>query len=108
MKGMNRLNGRLLRLSAQCESALGDALRQAGNHAREAARRNAPVKTGALRASVQMEEYPLAMRLKADCSYAAAVELGGLYRPARPFLLPACRAADYPARAARALKECIK
>ena len=53
-----------------------------------------PVDTGRLRGSLSVRSAGLSASVVSDCPYAAFVELGSGRSAARPFLLPALRAAQ--------------
>ena len=92
MTGVDRLRAKLLAVAPACESAGEEAARQAADGARDLAAGLAPVETGRLRGSLTVTSAGTSAEVCADCEYAAAVELGGRGRPARPFMLPAAQA----------------
>lgn len=92
MKGVDRLRAKLLAVAPACRQAAEEAVRQGAEDAARAAAALAPVDTGRLRGSIAARASGLSAEVSADCDYAAAVELGGQHRPARPFLLPAAQA----------------
>lgn len=107
MKGLESALGRINNLPARCRSALENVIRDATHETRDRAKGLAPVRTGALRASIRDHASDLEGRVETDCPYGAAVELGGLYTPAHPFLMPAARQSNYHERAKAALKEIL-
>lgn len=108
MRGLDSALAHLSALPGRAgEAALG-AAREAAAEAALQARAAAPVQTGALRASLSAVFREDGAEAKTACPYAALVEGGTRRTPARPFLLPAARGADYFARAARALREAVK
>jgi len=60
------------------------------------AKRRCPVKTGALRESIRADtaqtDAEITAAIRTDLDYAAAVEMGTIARPPRPYLAPAFRA----------------
>ena len=107
---MNVLSQLIRRFSALPEALRAAALSAADDAASEAvetARSMVPVRTGALKASIAAEPLPDGAQILVSQPYAAAVELGSLHAPPQPYLLPAAREADYPARTARAVKEVL-
>ena len=107
---MNALSQLIRRYSALPEALRAAALTAASDtaeHAAQTAQALVPVRTGALKASIAAETLPDGARFLASRPYAAAVELGSLHAAPQPYLLPAAREADYPARAARAAKEVL-
>lgn len=108
MKGLDRAGIRLAQISSRAAAEAERTLKECGEMALEAARRNAPVQTGALRAAISLQCSPVSAIVKTGCPYAGAVEWGGRFTPARPFLAPAAGEADYFARMQRALKECMR
>ena len=107
---MNALSQLILRLDALPETLRAAALSAADDAASEAveiAQSLVPVRTGALKASIAAEPLPNGAQILASRPYAAAVELGSLHTAPQPYLLPAAREADYPARTARAVKEVL-
>ncbi len=107
---MNALFQLIRRFSALSEALRAAALSAAQGTAHEAAKTAqalVPVRTGALKASIAAEPLPNGALIRANQPYAAAVELGSLRAVPQPYLLPAAREADYPARAAQAAKEVL-
>ena len=99
----------------RCFSALPEAFRaaalsaaqDAAHEAAKTAQSLVPVRTGALKASIAAEPLPNGALIRASRPYAATLELGSLRAAPQPYLLPAAREADYPARAAQAAKEVL-
>jgi len=108
MKGLYQTVIRLTEIGRRATEGAEKTLKECGALALETARRNAPVQTGALRASISLQCSPVLAIVKTSCPYAGAVEWGGRFTPARPFLAPAAWEADYFARMQRALKECMR
>ena len=107
---MNALPELIRRFSALPEAFRAAALSAAGDAAAQAvqiAQGLVPVRTGALKASIAAETLPDGALIRAERPYAAVVELGSLHSAPHPYLLPAARQADFPARAARAAKEVL-
>lgn len=67
-----------------------------------------PVRTGALRNSLQQNTWAVGAEILARRPYAIYLEYGTRRMSARPFLLPAAREADYLARMIRAMQEAIQ
>ena len=107
MSAADRLREKLLRLGPACGEAAESAVKAAAEKAAAEAAALAPVATGRLRGSVVAEIDGLSASVSAGCDYAAPVELGSRGRPARPFLLPAAQASDFPAQAAALAKKAI-
>ena len=107
MKGLSGVLSRLSALPGKAERAALDAALDAARAGALLARGMAPVKTGALRASISASPREQGAEISSDCPYAAAVELGGRYQAARPFLLPGAAGSDYFARSARAIQEAL-
>ena len=107
MKGLAPALRRLHDLPDRAEQAALSSARTASERALQSARSSAPVRTGALRASLTAEPLPCGAALRTACPYALQVERGALRTPARPFLAPAFREANYPALICQALKEAI-
>lgn len=66
-----------------------DAARAELEAVREEAKALCPKETGALQASIHVRITADGGEVVADAPYAAAVEIGSIYRQAQPFLLPA-------------------
>ena len=108
---MNGLDPVLRRLSAMphlAESAAKSGALAAAQSALRLSRHLVPVQTGRLRASLAAVSHPAGAALTADCPYAASVELGTRYSPARPFMMPALRATDYPRILSQFLREVLR
>jgi HK97 gp10 family phage protein len=83
----------------EMHKALEGALDAAADTATRSAKRRAPVRTGALRASiartpVEQKRGGFVVRITADVPYARFVEYGGARTPAHAFLRPAARASS--------------
>ena len=107
MMELSRLAIRLSALPKALSDAAQAAAESAAALAAETARELSPVRTGALRASIISMPLGDGAEVRANRPYAALVELGSLRASPHPYLLPAARLADYPARAARAVKEAL-
>ena len=107
MSAEKRALAQLNALPGRAEAALAAAALQAAQNTALQARTSAPRRTGALRASVFAASAEGGAKASASVPYAALIELGSLRRPARPFLLPAARQADFSALAQAALQEVI-
>ena len=107
MNGMDRLAERIRAIPGYCAEAGLRAARESAEAAREEAAANAPVDTGRLRGSIAVSAMENGAAVRADCDYAACVELGTRRAAARPFLFPAAQAqvGAFPERAARYFKE---
>jgi len=95
IKGLPALERKLALLPGLVRSAGSRAVRDETDEAADDARRNAPVKTGTLRESVQSEydDKSIRGRVAATARYAKFVEHGTDDTPAQPFMLPAAEAA---------------
>ena len=107
MNGITEWMNRLSALPGKISGAALSAAQASAEAAAEGARELVPVRTGALRASIAAAPLPNGALIRADRPYAAQVELGSLHTAPHPYLLPAARRVDYPARAARAVQEVI-
>lgn len=99
MKNAAALTARLSALPDRAGRLLSQAALDAARAAAAAAQAGAPVRTGALQASIAASPLPRGAAAGASVPYAGYVE------QKQPYLSPALEQADYPARAARALKE---
>ena len=108
MTGLDAALRRLSALPERLEAAALSAADAAAREAVQAARSLVPVRTGALRASIRVQPLSNGASAEAAQPYAFLVEAGSTRVPARPYLLPAARLADYPRRAARACQEVLK
>jgi HK97 gp10 family phage protein len=95
VKGLPALERKLALLPRLVRSAGARAVRGETDEARDDARRNAPVKTGTLRESIQAEydDKTITGRVAATARYAKFVEHGTDDTAAQPFMLPAAEAA---------------
>lgn len=105
MTGVSALSARLSALPGKMRSALERAALDAARKTAEDARHAAPVRTGALRASIAAIPVPGGAKSSAGAPYAAIVEGGSRRAAAQPFLRPAFEMSDFAARAARAIQE---
>jgi len=105
MTGLPACLARLSSLPGKAKRACEKAALEAAKAAEAEARSLAPVRTGALRASIRASAAPSGAVVSASAPHAAPVEQGSGNRPAHPYLLPAVQKSDYAARAARALGE---
>ena len=108
MTGLPAALRRLSALQGRLEAAALSAADAAAREAVQAARSLVPVRTGALRASIRVQPLSNGAVVEAARPCAFLVEAGSLRVPARPYLLPAARLADFPGRAARACQEVLK
>jgi len=108
MKGLSSLLSHLSRLPGQGKNALSRAAMEAAEETAFLARSAAPVKTGALRRSIDIRFAEEGWEVYTDCPYAGAVEKGNGRVKAQPFLSPSVLPGDYYARAARVIREEIK
>ena len=102
MKGLSSLLGRLSALPAQAQAAVERAALEAARAAAQSAAQAAPVRTGALRASIQAKPAPRGSAVSAAVPYAGIVE------EKKPYFAPAVRGSDFAARCARALREGLR
>lgn len=107
MKGLQSAIGRIRSISPRCRQAMEGIIGKTVQLTRDEAQGMAPVRTGALRASIRSRASGLEGAVETGCPYGAAVELGTLCTPARPFLLPAARQSKYHENAKNALKEML-
>lgn len=108
MKGLSSLLSHLSRLPGQGKNALSRAAMEAAEETVFLAKGAAPVKTGALRRSIDIRPAEEGWEAYTDCPYAGAVEKGNGRMKAQPFLAPSVFPGDFFARAARAIREKIK
>lgn len=91
-KGLNELNRKLSKVSAQQTKTLMNeiVLKRSGDLQRVAMQK-APVDTGFLKRSIQLEHIPAITqgRTYATAEYAIFQELGTRYQPGTPFMRPA-------------------
>lgn len=84
---MRALAKKLPGIPAALERELAGVLAANADRAAETARKNVPVDTGELRASILRESGGLSARVSASAEYAAMVEYGTRGMPPRPFML---------------------
>lgn len=107
MTGLQSALSGLQRIESRLRANIRKENDQAAQHALKTAQILVPVRTGALRNSLQAQSAPLGMEISAHRPYALYLEYGTKRMSARPYLLPAAREADYPARMLRAMQEAI-
>ena len=107
MTGLSGVLGRLASLPGSLQEASLRAAQTAAQEAAAQARSMAPVRTGALRASIAAAPAPRGAQAAASCPYAAIVELGSLRSAAQPYLLPGALAVDYAGLCGQALREAM-
>lgn len=93
---MRALARKLPGISAALEGEMAGALAASAARAAEEARKNVPVDTGELRASICWEAGGLSARVSAAAEHAALVEYGSRHMPPRPFMLRTAQAARQP------------
>lgn len=101
--GLNSLRDLAPRVMEVVDAELNDAAEEIQFLAQELA----PVRTGALKASIHVQRIDhLALQVRADAPYAAYVEYGTSRMAAQPFMTPAIEAvrAEYIARIAQAVR----
>lgn len=108
MRGLEITLARLGALPGRVREAAREAALAAAQETAAQAQAGAPVRTGALRSSIAFSATDTGAETAARCGYAGMVEWGTRFCPARPFLLPAARSADYFARAGREIQEALK
>ena len=108
MRGLSSAMARFNALPNRVEAAAREAALAAAQETAARAQAGAPVRTGALRASLAFSSTEAGAETTARCAYAGFLEWGTRFCPARPFLLPAALGADYFTRAARAIEEAVK
>ena len=108
MKGVDQVISRLLALPARADQQLKKAAVDCALEAEAKTREHAPLRTGALSASISATESNTGAAVSAAAPYAGIVEQGASRRPARPYLLPAAQASAFAARARQALSEGLK
>ncbi|MBQ9263737.1 MAG: HK97 gp10 family phage protein [Clostridia bacterium] len=102
MTGLSSLLSRLAALPGRAQAALTKAAVESAQAAAAAARSNAPVRTGALRASIAAAPDGPGAKAAAGVPYAGYVEQHA------PYFAHALDSSDYAARAARALQEGLR
>lgn len=108
MKNAAALLNRLSALPARARQILSAAALEAARQTARAAQSAAPVRTGALRASIAASPEENGARVETGVPYAGPVEMGTGHMRAQPFLQPAFDQNDFTARAARMLKEGLR
>lgn len=103
MRGLSALTGKLNDQARGLEQKALEARDEAARAAMEQAKTYAPVKTGALRDSIQAEDG----RVYTNCPYAGAVEFGGVHTSPQPFLSRAADGAKYAQMAQQKAREAI-
>ena len=102
MTGVSALLSRLAALPPRVQAAAERACLEAARAAADQARQAAPIRTGALRASISAKGRGESAQAIASVPYAGIVE------SRTPFLSPSAQSADFSARLARALKEGLR
>ncbi len=105
MKGASAALRRFSALDGKARQALRHACDAAARDTLSQARAAVPVRSGRLRASLAVSSLENGMKVTASAPYAILIEQGGGRSPAQPYLQPAARRTDFPARALRALQE---
>lgn len=103
MRGLAHVTEKLLRQARALQENALDARDESARAAMERAWENAPVRTGALRASIRMEEG----KVYTDCPYAGAVEFGNRHTAPQPFLSTAADGVGYLKTAQEKAREAI-
>ena len=90
-ESLRKLMAKLGKLGPAAEEAMKEALSRGGDTLRDAAKANAPVKTGKLRDSIEsaVSDGGRSATIGTDVPYGAAVELGTANMDAQPYLFPA-------------------
>jgi HK97 gp10 family phage protein len=102
IRGMDEVLARLRALDPQMQAAARDGLEAGADLMEAKIRKAAPVKSGALKASIRRGSVTgagsrLRVEVKTDVRYASFVELGTSKMSARPFMRPGFKAAKNPA-----------
>lgn len=83
-------SGDINKIAAHDRARIGRAMGETAQIAASVARQLVPVRTGALRDSIYVEQRgDLTFYVGASESYASFIELGTVFSPAQPFLRPA-------------------
>ena len=91
--GIPEMNAALARKAEELQAAAKEAVSQEVENIADDARRTAPRKTGALRASIRGDASGLRGTVKATARHATFVEHGTYKDPAQPFMHPAAERA---------------
>lgn len=91
LQGVSKVRQVLLAFQAQKKAQVRQVVATFGLLIESEAKRNAPVDTGRLRASIHLELRPdgLGGEVATNLTYAPIIELGGRRQRAQPFLFPA-------------------
>lgn len=87
--GSFKFTSNISKFDSQMEKNLDVALKDIGKFIQKEAAENAPVKTGALRSSIDYQVSGDELQVGSDLDYAAKIELGDSKVNAQPFLEPA-------------------
>ena len=105
--GFNSAISRLHAMPQRLSALVNLETEQTAQEALKTAQQLVPVRTGALRNSLQYHPIANGAEILARRPYAIYLEYGTHRMSARPFLLPALRESDYWARMIRAMQEAI-
>lgn len=105
--GLESALSRLRQMPGMLTAQVNPETEKAAQDALKMAQTLVPVRTGALRDSLQQIITETGAEILARRPYAIYLEYGTRRMSARPFLLPALRESDYPARMIRAMQEAI-
>lgn len=88
IKGIEKLVYEIRKLQSDVRKKVEKLIVQAGVKTQKGARMRVPVRTGALRNSIQMSKYANIVKVGAYMPYASFVEYGTRKMKARPYLTP--------------------
>ena len=107
MTGLDSALSRLLQMPRKLDRLVQQETEKTAQEALSRAQSLVPVRTGALRNSLQQSPITNGAEILARRPYAIYLEYGTRRMSARPFLLPALQESDYSARMTRAMQEAI-
>jgi HK97 gp10 family phage protein len=106
VKGAQEFKAAMSRFDSAMQNRVQQQLNSWAQNVKAYAQRLVPVRTGYLQRSIFVRVQNWQVAVGAEASYAAAVEFGTLYAPARPYLSPAVKA--HTSSLERIFKEAIE
>ncbi len=91
VKGAQEFKAAMSRFDSAMQNRVQQQLDRWAQNTKATAQRLVPVRTGYLQRSIFVRVQNWQVAVGAEASYAAAVEFGSLYAPARPYLAPAVK-----------------
>ncbi|MCW4029502.1 MAG: HK97 gp10 family phage protein [Candidatus Bathyarchaeota archaeon] len=92
VSGAEEFKAAMSRFDSAMQNRIQQQLTSWAQNVKTYADRLVPVRTGHLQRSIFVKVQNWQVQVGAEASYAAAVEFGTLYVPARPYLVPAVKA----------------